>query len=112
MRSTVVLFADSQGIVSRGGIGLARQQHMTCTVRCGDTAPHVTTIAQCVSTLGEDVAHAVAAVLAVCDTHGSIGREIFAIDGVTLPSHASTQRRGARADFARQAATLEGLGLT
>lgn len=48
-----------------------------------------------------------AAVLAVCDAQGLIGREMFAIDGVKLPSNASKRRSGTRADFARQAAKLE-----
>ena len=57
--------------------------------------------------MGEDIARVFAAVLAVCDTQGLIGREMFAIDGVKLPSNASKHRRGTRADFERQAAKLE-----
>src|SRR5690606_35163200 len=34
-------------------------------------------------------------------------REMFAIDGVKLPSNASKTRSGTRADFERQAAKLE-----
>ena len=57
--------------------------------RCGMTAPHCTTIAHFVSTLRADIAQVFAAVLAVCDGQGLIGREMFAIDGVKLPSNAS-----------------------
>jgi hypothetical protein len=57
--------------------------------------------------LGEDIARVFAAVLAVCDTQGLIGREMFAIDGVKLPSNASKHRSGTRADFERHAAKLE-----
>ena len=103
----VVLFAYSQGIVSSRGIERACQQHVTFIALCGDTAPHFTTFAQFISTLGQDIAHDFAAVLAVCDQQGLIGREMFAIDGVKLPSHASKQRSGTRAEFARQAAKLE-----
>jgi len=42
-----------------------------------------------VSTLRADIAPIFAAVLAVCDSQGLIGREVFAIDGVKLPSNAS-----------------------
>ena len=73
----------------------------------GDTAPHFTTIAHFVSTLGDDIAPIFAAVLAVCDQQGLIGREMFAIDGVKLPSNASKQRSGTRAEFERQATKLE-----
>ena len=44
-----------------------------------------------------------AAVVAICDAQGLIGREMFAIDGVKLPSNASKRRSGTRADFERQA---------
>ena len=80
---------------------------MTFIALCGDAPPHFTTIAHFVSTLGEDIAHVFAAVLAVCDRQGLIGREMFAIDGVKLPSNASKQRSGTRADFERQATKLE-----
>ena len=59
------------------------------------------------STLGEGIAHVFGAALAICDREGLIGREMFAIDGVKLPSNASKQRSGTRAEFARQADKLE-----
>jgi transposase len=103
----VVLFAYSRGIVSSRGIERACQDHVTFIALCGDTAPHFTTIAHFVSTLGDDIARVFAAVVAICDAQGLIGREMFAIDGVKLPSNASKHRSGTRADFARQAAKLE-----
>jgi hypothetical protein len=80
---------------------------VTFIALCGDTAPNFTTVAHFISTLGEDIAHVFAAVLAVCDQQGLIGREMFAIDGVKLPSNASKRRSGKRADFERQAEKLE-----
>jgi len=103
----VVLFAYSRGIVSSRGIERACQEHVTFIALCGDNAPHFTTIAQFVSTLKDDIAHVFAAVLAICDAEGLIGREMFAIDGVKLPSNASKHRSGTRADFEHQAAKLE-----
>lgn len=103
----VVLFAYSRGIVSSRGIERACQEHVTFIALCGDSAPHFTTIAQFVSTLKDDIAHVFAAVLAICDAQGLIGREMFAIDGVKLPSNASKHRSGTRADFEHQAAKLE-----
>jgi transposase len=111
----VILFAYSQGIVSSRGIERACQEHVTFIALCGDSAPHFTTIAQFVSTLGEDIAHVAhvfAAVLAVCDHQDLIGREMFAIDGVKLPSNASKHRSGTRADFQRQTAKLEAAAIT
>jgi transposase len=103
----VVLFAYSQGIVSSRAIERACQEHVTFIALCGDTAPHFTTIAHFVSTLGEDIARVFAAVVAICDAQGLIGREMFAIDGVKLPSNASKRRSGTRADFERRATKLE-----
>ena len=57
--------------------------------------------------MGPDIAHVFAAVLAICDQQGLIGREMFAIDGVKLPSNASKRRSGTRADFERQARSVE-----
>ena len=108
----VVLFAYSQGIVSSRAIERACQEHVTFIALSGDTRPHFTTIADFVSTLGADIAHVFAAVLAICDREGLIGREMFAIDGVKLPSHASKHRSGTRADFARQATKMEAAAQT
>ena len=108
----VVLFAYSQGIVSSRQIARACETHVTFIALCGDQAPHFTTIARFVSTLGPDIARVFAAVLAVCDQQGLIGREMFAIDGVKLPSNASKHRSGTRADFARQAEKLEAAATT
>lgn len=108
----VVLFAYSRGIVSSRGIERACQDHVTFIALCGDTAPHFTTIAHFVSTLGDDIARVFAAVVAICDAQGLIGRTMFAIDGVKLPSNASKYRSGTRADFERQATKLEATAQT
>jgi len=42
-------------------------------------------------------------VLLICQRQGLIGREMFAIDGVKLPSNASKAKSGKRKDFLRQA---------
>ena len=74
---------------------------------CGMTAPHFTTIAHFVSSLRDDIALVFAAVLAVCDGQGLIGREMFAIDGVKLPSNASKHRSGTRAEFMKRAEKMQ-----
>jgi transposase len=103
----VVLFAYSRGIVSSRAIARACEEHVTFIALRGTRTPHFTTIAHFVSTLGDDIARVFAAVLAVCDHQGLIGRDMFAIDGVKLPSNASKHRSGTRTDFARQADKLE-----
>ncbi len=107
MLLTVVLCADAYGAVSSRGVARLCREHVTFIALCGDTAPHFTTVAQFVSTVSAAIAPVFAAVLAVCDAQGLIGREMFAIDGVELPGNASKHRSGRRADFERQAAKLE-----
>lgn len=103
----VVLFAFSRGLVSSRAIARACEDHVTFIALSGDSRPHFTTIAHFVSTLGDQIAPIFATVLAVCDRQGLIGREMFAIDGVKLPSNASKHRSGTRADFERQAEKME-----
>ena len=65
----------------------------------GDRAPQFTTLAGFVRNLGDDIARIFTQVLYICDRQGLIGREMFAIDGVKLPSYASKTRSGTRAEF-------------
>jgi transposase len=81
----VVLFAYSQGIVSSRSIERACQEQVTFIALTGDSAPHFTTIAKFISTLGDDISWVFTQVLFVCDGQGLIGRQMFAIDGVKLP---------------------------
>jgi transposase len=108
----IVLFAYSQGIVSSRGIERACREHITFIALSGDSTPHFTSIAGFVSHLGDDIAKLFAQVLYLCDRQGLIGREMFAIDGVKLPSNASKARSGTRTDFERQAAKLEAAAQT
>jgi transposase len=105
----VVLTAYAHGIISSRGIERACQEHVIFIALCGDHAPHFTTIAHFIRTLGDEIARIFGAVVAVCDQQGLIGREMFAIDGVKLPSNASKRRSGTRADFAQQAEKYETL---
>lgn len=103
----IVLFAYSQGIVSSRRIERVCREHVTFIALSGDSQPHFTTIAAFVSSLADDIARVFTQVLYLCDRQGLIGREMFAIDGVKLPSNASKQKSGTRADFEHQAAKLE-----
>jgi transposase len=107
----VVLVAYAHGVVSSRGIEQLCRDHITVIALSGDTAPHFTTIAHFVSTLGDEIARVFGAVVAICDAEGLIGREMFAIDGVKLPSNASSNaskhRSGTRTDFERPATKLE-----
>jgi len=103
----VILCAYAQGVVSSRGIERLCREHVTFIALSGDSAPHFTTLAAFVSSLDAEVAKLFAQVLYLCNRQGLIGREMFAIDGVKLPSNASKAKSGTRADFAHQADKLE-----
>jgi len=103
----VILAAYAHGVVGSRGIAALCREHVTFIALCGDDPPHFTTIADFVSTRSAAIARVFAEVVGICDREGLIGREMFAIDGVKLPSAASKRRSGTRADFLRQAAKLE-----
>lgn len=103
----VILCAYAEGVVSSRGIERLCREHVTFIALSGDTAPHFTTLAAFVSSLGDDVTQLFAQVLYLCDQQGLIGRQMFAIDGVKLPSNASKARSGTRADYDKQAGKLE-----
>ena len=103
----VILFAYSQSIVSSRDIERACREQVTFIALSGDSQPHFTTLAAFVATLGDDIARIFSQVLYICDRQGLIGREMFAIDGVKLPSNASKAKSGTRAEFEGQAVKLE-----
>jgi transposase len=103
----VVLFAYSQGIVSSRAMERACRDHVTFMALSGDSAPHFTTIASFISGREQDIKEVFAAVLSICLRQGLIGQEMFAIDGVKLPSNASKAKSGTRDEFQKQLVKLE-----
>ena len=103
----VILFAYSRGMIRSREIAQACQENVTFMALSGDSLPHFTTVAAFVRELKDEIANLFTQVLFLCDAQGLIGREMFAIDGVKLPSSASKQRSGTRADYERQAGKIE-----
>jgi transposase len=103
----IVLLAYSRGLISSRSIAGACRNTVLFMAVSGDSAPHFTTIAGFVAELGDEAAALFTQVLLVCDRQGLIGRELFAIDGVKLPSNAAKAKSGTRADFEREAAKME-----
>jgi transposase len=103
----VILCAYAEGVVSSRGIERLCQEHVTFIALSGDSRPHFTTLAAFVSHLGREAAQLFARVLYLCNQQGLIGHQMFAIDGVKLPSNASKAKSGTRADFEKQADKLE-----
>jgi transposase len=107
-----VLLAYSQGMVSSRSIERACRDNVLFIALTGDAKPHFTTIADFVSRSRDAIAAVFAQVLTVLDSEGLIGRHMFAIDGVKLPSNASKHRSGTRAEFLAQAQKMEREAMT
>ena len=103
----IILFAYSRGIVGSRPIEEACRENVVFMALSGDSAPHFTTVAGFIRELKDEIANLFTQVLFLCDAQGLIGREMFAIDGVKLPSNASKARSGTRAEFERQADKIE-----
>ena len=72
-----------------------------------DSQPSHAHFAKFVSTLGEQIKALFAQVLMTCDAQGLIGRAMFAIDGVKLPSNASKERSGTFDELRHRARRLD-----
>lgn len=103
----IVLFAYSRGITSSRKIAKACEENVVFMALSANTRPHFTSVASFVSSLDREMMHLFRDVLLVCDEMGLIGREMFAIDGCKLPSNASKEWSGTRADFEKKAAKME-----
>lgn len=103
----IVLLAYSRGILGSRQIEAACRHNVLFMAISGDSAPHFTTVAGFVSTLGEEIKCIFTQVLLVCERQGLIGRQMFAIDGVKLPANASKAKSGTRKDFLREARKME-----
>jgi transposase len=103
----IILFAYSRGIISSRKIAQACEENIIFMALSGDTRPHFTTIADFISTMDKEIVKLFLEVLLVCDDQGLIGKEMFAIDGCKLPSNASKEWSGTRADFEKKATKME-----
>jgi transposase len=103
----IVLFAYSKGIIHSRKIEALCRDNVVFMALAADTQPHFTTIADFVSSCGAEISRIFRDVLLVCDEAGLIGREMFAIDGLKLPSNASKEWSGTKADLAKKAQKMQ-----
>ncbi len=103
----IVLLAYSRGVVSSRGIERLCRENVLFMAISGDSAPQFTTIAKFIRELGEEAGAIFTEVLLTCDRLGLIGRQMFAIDGVKLPSNADKRRSGSHAELAHEASRME-----
>jgi transposase len=103
----IVLLAYSRGVISSRQIERLCRENVLFMAISGDSAPQFSTIATFVRELDEEAAAIFTRVLLTCDRHGLIGRQMFAIDGVKLPSNADKRRSGTHAELLHEAERME-----
>ena len=103
----VILFAYSRGTISSREIAKLCRQNIIFMALSAHSCPHFTTIASFVSSMDREIISLYQEILLVCDEAGLIGRKMFAIDGCKLPSNASKEWSGSKADFQKKAVKLE-----
>jgi transposase/IS5 family transposase len=103
----IVLLAYSQGLVSSRTIEQTCQRNVQFIAISGDSQPSHAHIAKFVVSLSEQIKPLFSQVLMICDAQGLIGRDMFAIDGVKLPSNASKERSGTHEELRHRAKRLD-----
>ena len=103
----VVLFAYSRGITSSREISRCCEENVVFIALSHNSKPHFTTIASFISGIDKEAIHLFREVLLICDELGLIGKEMFAVDGCKLPSNASKEWSGTKADFRKKCIKLE-----
>src|SRR6266540_1971130 len=98
----VILFAYSRGVTASREIERLCRENVVFMALSADSQPHFTTIADFIATLDGEIERIFRDVLLVCDEAGLIGREMFAVDGVKLPSNAAKEWSGTREGFAKK----------
>ncbi|MCK5316543.1 MAG: transposase, partial [Anaerolineales bacterium] len=103
----IVLYAYSRGIVSSRKIARCCQENIIFMALSADTRPHFTTIADFVSSIENEALGLFRDVLLICDEMKLIGKDMFAIDGCKLPSNASKEWSGTKAEFKKKKQKVE-----
>src|SRR3954451_19538228 len=85
----ILLLAYARGIVSSRAMEAACRDNVQFIALSGDAQPGHSTLAHFVSELSDAAGEVFTQVLVICNCQGLIGREMFAIDAVKLPSNAS-----------------------
>lgn len=90
----IILYAYSRGILSSRNIMELCETNIIAKALSADSVPHFTVIADFITSMKEQVAKIFLEILMVCQEMELIGGNLFAIDGVKLPSNASKESSG------------------
>ena len=103
----IILFAYSRGVDLLAAHRNLCRENVVMMALSADTQPHWTTVSEFISSSHEEVVMLFREVLTYCDALGLIGKELFAIDGLKLPSNAAKEWSGKRADLKKKQRKLE-----
>lgn len=103
----IVLLAYSQGLISSRTIEQSCLRNVQFIAISGDSQPSHAHIAKFVCSLSTQIKPLFSQVLMTCDAQGLIGRDMFAIDGLKLPSNASKERSGTHEELRHRAKRLD-----
>jgi transposase len=103
----IILYAYSRGITSSRKIAQCCRENIIFMALSADTQPHFTTIADFISTSGQEIIELFLEVLMICDEMGLIGKEMFAVDGCKLPGNASKEWSGTKEELEKKKRKME-----
>jgi transposase len=103
----VILYAYSKGIIFSRRIAQCCCENVVFMALSADSRPHFTTIADFVSSMQEEIVSLFRHVLQICMELDLVEGSMFAIDGVKLPSNASKEWSGTKADLQKKREKLE-----
>ncbi len=87
----VILFAHSRGIIGSRRIAQAYEENVLFMALAADTRPHFTTIAESITSMGEQITSVYRDILTVCYAKGLISKKMFAVDGCKISSNCSKE---------------------
>jgi transposase len=103
----IVLYAYSKGVVYSRRIARLCEENVVFMALSANSQPHFTTIADFVSSMSEEIVGVFRHVLQICMSLDLVEGSMFAIDGVKLPSNASKEWSGTKADLRKKKEKLE-----
>ena len=103
----VVLLGYSRGLVGSRRIEQACHENIIFIAMTGDDAPDHSTIAEFVSSMGDQIRSLFTQVLMVCEEMNLLGGTLFALDGCKLPGNASKKWSGTLSELREKQVSLE-----
>ncbi len=103
----IVLLAYSRGVTSSRKIEALCRENVVFMAISADSRPHYTSIAHFISGCPEQIASLFQQIILICDDLGLIGKEMFAVDGCKMPSNASKEWSGTRAELQKKAQKID-----